>query len=98
VSVVKNNDYFILGNGPGYWVWDYNGSAFSPVGESAYSWISSASDGTVVATSSNDTIWQYVSPNNFTQIPGTMKEVVVEKAGAYYAIGTDGNVYGYGTH
>ena len=98
VSVVKNNDYFILGNGPGYWLWDFTGSAWSAIGESAYSWVSAASDGTVITTTSAGNIYQYVSPGNFTQITGTMKEVVVQKAGAYYAIGEDGNVYGYGTH
>jgi hypothetical protein len=98
LSVVRNNDYFVVGSGPGYWAWNYNGSSWSAVGQTAYSWISSASDGTVIATTSGNAIYQFVSANNWTQVTGTMKEVVVEKAGAYYGIGTDGNLYGYGTH
>ncbi len=97
VSVVKSNDYYIVGSGPGYWAWNFNG-AWSEVGEAAFSWISSASDGTVVTTNSAHNIYQLVSPNNWTQLTGTMKEVVVQKNGSYYAIGTDNNVYSYGSH
>ena len=97
VSVVRSNDYYVVGSGPGYWAWNFNG-AWSEVGESAYSWISSASDGTVVTTTSAHNIYQLVSPNNWVQITGTMKEVVAQKAGSYYAIGTDNNVYSYGSH
>ena len=98
LSVVRNNDYFVVGSGPGYWAWNYNGSSWSAVGQTAYSWISSASDGTVIATTSGNAIYQFDSANNWTQVTGTMKEVVVQKAGAYYGIGTDGNLYSYGTH
>lgn len=94
ISVVKNNDYFVVNNGI---VYQYNGSGWAKVGSGA-AYIRASSDGTVLATTNSGQIYQYVSPNNWSQISGSMLIADPVKANVFFGMGLDYNVYSYGTH
>lgn len=93
VAVVKNNTYFGIGTDNN--VYRYTGTGWVKVGVNVDS-IAAASDGTVLVTNNaNQSIWKYVSDNNWVQIPGTMKSLAVVSNGNYFGIGTDNNIYRY---
>ena len=94
IAVVSNNNYFAVSSGN---VWHYNGSGWTQVGSNT-AYVRAASDGTVLATNSAGQIWQYVSPNNWVQVPGTMTIAAPVKVNSYFGMGTDSNVYSYGSH
>ena len=95
ISVVRNNDYFVVGGGNN--VYQYNGSSWTTVGSNEV-YVRAASDGTVLATNSAGQILQYVSPNNWVQVPGTMLIAAPVKLNSYFGMGTDNTVYSYGSH
>jgi hypothetical protein len=79
-------------------VYQLTGNNWNKVGTNVDS-LAAASDGTVIAASiSGQTVWQYVSPNNWTSITGNMKALAAVKSNSYFGIGTDNNVYSYGSH
>ena len=94
ISVVANNDYFVVNRGN---VYQYNGSGWSQVGSGA-AFVRAASDGTVLATTNWGQIYQYGSPYNWTQVSGSMLIAAPVKANVFFGMGTDYNVYSYGTH
>ena len=95
ISVVSNNNYFIVGSGNN--VYQYNGSSWTAVGSKA-AYVRAASDGTVLMTNSSGQIWQYLSPNNWVQVPGTMQIAAPVKINSYFGLGTDNDPYSYGSH
>ncbi len=94
ISVVKNNNYFVVNRGN---VYQYNGSGWAQVGSGA-AYVRAASDGTVLGTTNSGQIYQYVSPYNWTQVPGSMLIAAPVKANSYFGMGLDNDVYSYGTH
>lgn len=94
ISVVSNNNYFVVNRGN---VYQYNGSSWSQVGSGA-AYVRAASDGTVLATTNSGQIYRYVSPYNWTQVSGSMLIAAPIKANVFFGMGTDYNVYSYGTH
>ena len=95
VAAVSNNNYYVVG-GSNY-VFHYDGSSWSVVGSNAL-YVKAASDGTVLMTNSSGQVWQYVSGTTWVQVPGTVAVAVPVRANSYFAIGTDNNVYSYGSH
>ncbi len=93
VSVVQNNNYFVVGGGNVIWQY-YNGS-WAEVGSNML-YVRAASDGTVLGTTSSGQIWRYVSPWNWVQVPGSVAVASPVKSGGYFAIGRDNNVYAFG--
>jgi hypothetical protein len=79
-------------------VYQLTGNNWNKVGTNVDS-LAAAYDGTVIAASiSGQTIWQYVSPNNWVSVAGNMEALAAVKANSYFGIGTDSNVYSYGSH
>lgn len=94
IAVVQNNDYFAINNGN---VYQYNGSSWTQVANNA-AYVRAASDGTVLETTSRGQIYQYVSPYNWVQVPGSMLIAAPVKANVFFGLGLDYNVYSYGSH
>ena len=93
VAIVNKGSIWGIGtNGNVYYL---NGSNWSQIGSNA-SYIAAGSDGTVLIVSSRDgSIWKYVSPYNWAQVPGGYASVIsVVKNNNYFAVNR-GNVYQY---
>ena len=95
IAVVKNNNYFAVGSSNN--VYQYNGSSWTTVGSNT-AYVRAAADGTVLATNSSGQISQYVSPNNWVTVPGTMQIAAPVKLNSYFGMVTDNTVYSYGSH
>jgi hypothetical protein len=96
VAVVNKSN--IWGIGLDNNVYQFNGSVWTKVGVNVDA-IAAGSDGTVlVANNANQSIWQYVSVNNWVSVPGSMKALAIVKANSYYGIGLDNNAYSFGSH
>jgi hypothetical protein len=91
VAVVNQNNIWGIGRDNN--VYQFDGRNWTQVGVNANS-IAAASDGTVLVTNNrNQSVWKYVSPNNWVSVPGNMKAVAVVANNSYFGIGLDNNVY-----
>jgi hypothetical protein len=83
-AIGTDNNVYNLVNGN----WQEVGTNVSDLAVSA--------DGTVlVVNASNNSIWKYNAPYNWTQIPGTVSSIAVIQNNNYFAVGGGNNVYQY---
>ena len=91
VAIVDATTLFCIGMDNG--VYRFNAGTWVKIGPDAVG-IAASSDGTVLVSNIfNNTIWKYISDNNWVTVPGTSKINAVIASNRYFVIGTDGNVY-----
>ena len=92
-AIVKRNSIYAQdGNGA---VYRYNGASWTQVGVRSKA-LGASADGTVVVTSTNQTIWVKAADDNgaaWAQVAGNALRVAPANANSLWAIGTDNNVY-----
>lgn len=55
--------------------------------------VATGADGTTVVISNDNTVWEYVSDNNWKLLPSKMASIAVRNANSIWGVGLDGTVY-----
>ena len=93
VALVNQNTVWGVGTDAN--VYRLSGGKWIKAGTNA-NYIAAGSDGTVLMTSAKDnSIWKYVSDNNWTSVGGNATVIAVVKNNNYFAVGSSNNVYQY---